>query len=94
MQSSTLSSPRDGVARRSVEQSPPDSQVWQTILKTVRTLHPTLHRVWFDQLTAHELSNGMIQVKTQSLPQLNFLQMQGQQTQVLLLRRRSSPQPP
>ncbi|MGN6626150.1 MAG: chromosomal replication initiator protein DnaA [Tepidisphaeraceae bacterium] len=79
MQSSTLSSPRDGVARRSVEQSPLDSQVWQTILKTVRTLHPTLHRVWFDQLTAHELSNGMIQVKTQSLPQLNFLQMQGQQ---------------
>ena len=79
MQSSILSSPRDGVSRRSSEHSPLDSQLWQSILRNVRTLHPTLHRVWFDQLVAHELSNGMIQVKTQTLPQLNFLQMQGQQ---------------
>ncbi len=79
MQSTILSSPRDGVVRRTVEHSPLESNTWLEILRAVRAQHPSLHRVWFDLLTAHELSNGMIQVKVQSLPQLNFLQMQGQQ---------------
>lgn len=79
MQSATLSAPRDGVVRRSVEHSLLDSHTWHEILRLVRTQHPSLHRVWFDQLVAYELSNGMIQVKSQTLPQLNFLQMQAQQ---------------
>src|SRR5690349_474847 len=79
MQSTLLSAPRDGTVRRSVEHALLDSPTWQEILRLIRSQHPSLNRVWFDQLVAYELSNGMVQVKTQTLPQLNFLQMQCQQ---------------
>lgn len=81
MQSTTLSSPREGVVRRTAADHhlPLESHTWAEILRTVRAQHPDLHRAWFDHLSAHELSNGMIQVKAQSLPQLNYLQMRGQQ---------------
>ncbi len=80
MQSTTLSAPRDGAVRRSVEHALLDSHTWAEVLRIVRSQHPSLHRVWFDLLVAHEYGNGtMIQIKTQTLPQLNFLQMQCQQ---------------
>ena len=79
MQASTLSSSRETVVRRTTESTLLASETWQRIIRTVQTQHPSIHRTWFDQLTAHELSNGMIQVKTQTLPQLNFMQLQAQQ---------------
>ncbi len=80
MQSTTLSAPRDGVVRRSTEHALLESQTWAEILRIVRSQHPSLHRVWFDLLVAYEFGNGtMIQIKTQTLPQLNFVQMQCQQ---------------
>jgi chromosomal replication initiator protein len=91
MSSTTLSSPREGTfARRPgthgvvvsgsvADHVPLDTGIWADILKLVKQQHPSLHRVWFDQLSAYELSNGMIQVKAANMPQLNFLQMQGQQ---------------
>jgi chromosomal replication initiator protein len=80
MQSTTLAAPRDGAVRRSVEHALLDSHTWSEIVRLVRSQHPSLHRVWFDQLVAYEIGNGtMIQIKTQTLPQLNFLQMQCQQ---------------
>jgi chromosomal replication initiator protein len=79
----TLTSPRDNAShsavRRTVELIPLGSEVWQRIIRTVQTQHPSLHRVWFDTLAAYELSNGMIQVKTQNIAQLNFMQLQAQQ---------------
>ena len=91
MPSTTLSSPREGLyARRPgtnghvvsgsvTDHTPLNPDVWAEILKLVKQQHPSLHRVWFDQLAAFELSNGMVQVKALNMPQLNFLQMQGQQ---------------
>jgi chromosomal replication initiator protein len=74
MQSTTLQAPRDGTVRRPVEQALLDSQTWEEMLRLVRNQHPSLNRVWFDQLTAFETGNGMIiQIKAQSLPQYNFL---------------------
>ncbi|MGC4031747.1 MAG: hypothetical protein QM754_08440 [Tepidisphaeraceae bacterium] len=76
----TLTTPRVSASRRVADQPTHlDPEQWQAILGHVRQHHPSMNRVWFDQLVAHELSNGMIQVKTQTLPQLNFMQMQGQQ---------------
>lgn len=71
--------PREALSRRVAEPMQLDSNTWLDILRHIRIHHPSLNRVWFDQLVAHELSNGMIQVKTRNLPELNFLQMQGQQ---------------
>jgi chromosomal replication initiator protein len=79
MQSTIMPSSRDNALRRSAEHTLLDQHTWQEILRVVRTQHPSLNRVWFDQLVAYELTNGMIQVKTPTLPQLNFLQMQCQQ---------------
>ncbi|HEX8322426.1 MAG TPA: chromosomal replication initiator protein DnaA [Tepidisphaeraceae bacterium] len=75
----TLHAQRETPSRRNAESTQLETSLWQSILRHVRVHHPSLNRVWFDQLVAHELSNGMIQVKTATLPQLNFLQMQGQQ---------------
>src|ERR1700743_3676596 len=56
-----------------------DPSVWQQILQTVRANHPSLHRVWFDQMTPRQLTNGVIQVTVSTPAQLNFCQGQCQQ---------------
>jgi chromosomal replication initiator protein len=55
-----------------------DPAVWQRILQEVRNQHPSLNRVWFDQLVPRHLTSGVIQVLVPSLPQLNFCQGQCQ----------------
>ncbi|HLL88433.1 MAG TPA: chromosomal replication initiator protein DnaA, partial [Tepidisphaeraceae bacterium] len=84
----TQSPPRDGlVARRAQESAAPhgpahaafDPTVWQRILQNVRLQHPTLNRVWFDQLQPKQLTNGVIQVTVTTPAQLNFCQSQCQQ---------------
>src|SRR3954447_12111057 len=59
--------------------APLDPGVWQRILTTVRMHHPTLNRVWFDQLVPRQLTPGVIQVTVQTAAQLNFCQGQCQQ---------------
>ncbi|WP_428940412.1 chromosomal replication initiator protein DnaA [Fontivita pretiosa] len=56
-----------------------DPAIWQQILSVVRTQHPSLHRVWFDQLVPRQLTNGVIQVTVATPAQLNFCQSQCQQ---------------
>lgn len=75
MSSTTL---RDS-PRRSNEPAPFDPAAWQRILQVVRQQHPALNRVWFDQLSPRQLTNGVIQVTVQTPAQLNFCQGQCQQ---------------
>jgi chromosomal replication initiator protein len=77
----TTTSPpvREASARRAPETTVFDPAVWQRILQHVRMQHPTLNRVWFDQLRPRQLSNGVIQVTVQTPAQLNFCQHQCQQ---------------
>src|SRR4051812_23100342 len=49
---------------------PLDPAVWQRILTTVRMQHPTLNRVWFDQMAPRQLTNGVIQVTVATPAQL------------------------
>ena len=56
-----------------------DPTVWQRILQNVRLHHPSLNRVWFDQMTPKQLTNGVIQVTVATPAQLNFCQSQCQQ---------------
>src|SRR5438874_731661 len=56
-----------------------DPAVWQRVLTTVRMHHPTLNRVWFDQMVPRQLTNGVIQVTVATPAQLNFCQSQCQQ---------------
>ena len=84
--SMTLQLPRDGrPSREGPSIRPPagapplDPSVWQAVLATVRAQHPTLHRVWFDQMVPRQLTNGVIQVTVQTAAQLNFCQGQCQQ---------------
>src|SRR5882724_749783 len=56
-----------------------DPTVWQQILQAVRANHPSLHRVWFDQMQPRQLTNGVIQVTVATPAQLNFCQSQCQQ---------------
>src|SRR5829696_3384096 len=85
MLTTTSPLPREGGARRaaaaisSAEHSAFDPAAWQRILTTVRTQHPTLNRVWFDQLVPRQLTPGVIQVTVQTAAQLNFCQGQCQQ---------------
>src|SRR6187399_3212321 len=83
-------SPREaGVSRRaaavagtsSVAAEPPafDPAAWQRVLHVVRMQHPTLNRVWFDQMAPKQLTNGVIQVTVATPAQLNFCQGQCQQ---------------
>ena len=58
---------------------PLDPSLWQRILTTVRMQHPTLNRVWFDQMVPRQLTNGVIQVTVPTPAQLNFCQGQCQQ---------------
>jgi len=76
----TIQSPitRDISARRAPD-SIFDPTLWQQILQSVRNQHPSLNRVWFDQLTPRQLTNGVIQVTVSTQAQLNFCQGQCQQ---------------
>jgi chromosomal replication initiator protein len=65
--------------RRANDPSPLDGSVWQQILGAVRTQHPSLNRVWFDQMVPRQLTNGVIQVTVATPAQLHFCQGQCQQ---------------
>src|SRR5437762_13809921 len=56
-----------------------DPTLWQRILQNVRHHHPSLNRVWFDQMSPRQLTNGVIQVTVATPAQLNFCQSQCQQ---------------
>src|SRR5206468_9546258 len=56
-----------------------DPTAWQRILQNVRLNHPSLNRVWFDQMVPRQLTNGVIQVTVATPAQLNFCQNQCQQ---------------
>jgi chromosomal replication initiator protein len=71
--------PGSTLPRRSLDIPALDAGLWQRILGHVRKAHPSLVRNWFDLLTAVRLSNGTIQVKTQTYAQLHFCQTQCQQ---------------
>jgi len=66
-------------ARRPPEPVALDPQQWERILQIVRLQHPTLNRVWFDQMQPRQLTNGVIQVTVATSAQLNFCQSQCQQ---------------
>src|SRR5436189_1682438 len=66
-------------ARRAAENTVLDPTAWQRILQNVRLNHPSLNRVWFDQLIPRQLTNGVIQVTVATPAQLNFCQSQCQQ---------------
>ena len=65
-------------ARRPQEFVPLDPSIWQGVLRSVRNQHPSLHRVWFDQMVSRQLTNGVIQVTVPTPAQLNFCQSQCQ----------------
>ena len=72
-------SPRTASVRRALDVSTFDPSLWQRMLQIVRTQHPSLNRVWFDQLEPRNLTNGVIQVSVATAAQLNFCQAQCQQ---------------
>ncbi|HWE94967.1 MAG TPA: chromosomal replication initiator protein DnaA [Tepidisphaeraceae bacterium] len=65
--------------RRAPEPTGLDPTVWQQVLQQVRAQHPSLNRVWFDEMTPRQLTNGVIQVTVGTPAQLNFCQSQCQQ---------------
>jgi chromosomal replication initiator protein len=82
--SMTTTSPRETVGRATVPSSRRpneglDGAVWQNILQSVRNHHPSLNRVWFDQMVPRQLTNGVIQATVATPAQLNFCQSQCQQ---------------
>src|SRR5688572_27964998 len=78
MMTHTPPPPREAPARRA-DAPVVDPAIWQQILHTVRLQHPSLNRVWFDQLVARHLTNGVIQVTVTKPAELNFCQSQCQQ---------------
>ena len=70
--------PRD-TARRGPEPAALEPSLWQRILQHVRAQHPGLNRMWFDEMIARQLTNGVIQVTVATPAQLNFCQGQCQQ---------------
>src|SRR5271154_6143552 len=56
-----------------------DPAIWQRMLQHVRSQHPSLNRVWFDEMSPRQLTNGIIQVTVATPAQLNFCQSQCQQ---------------
>src|SRR5438105_12043057 len=56
-----------------------DPGAWQRMLQSVRNQHPSLNRVWFDEMVPRQLTNGVIQVTVATPAQLNFCQHQCQQ---------------
>src|SRR5215467_14527425 len=75
----THSPQRETIHRRAPEAPSLDASIWQKILQAVRAQHPSLNRVWFDQLSPRQLTNGVIQVTVATPAQLNFCQSQCQQ---------------
>src|SRR4051812_43021187 len=65
--------------RRAASEILVDPTTWQRILTQVRLAHPSLNRVWFDQMAPRQLTNGVIQVTVATPAQLNFCQSQCQQ---------------
>src|SRR5213596_3104727 len=76
-----MPAPREAAVRRANPSEPPvfDPTAWQKILASVRAQHPSLNRVWFDQMMPRQLTNGVIQVTVPTPAQLNFCQSQCQQ---------------
>ena len=72
-------SPREATVHRRAQDAALDPSVWNQILQSVRTQHPSLNRTWFDQLVPRQLTNGVIQVTVLTPAQLNFCQSQCQQ---------------
>jgi chromosomal replication initiator protein len=70
---------RPSVSGRRSTESLLDPIAWREILQAVRAHHPSLHRVWFDQMMPRQLNNGVIQVTVANSAQLNFCQSQCQQ---------------
>jgi chromosomal replication initiator protein len=71
-------SPREAPLRRAAEPLPVDPGTWRQVLQAIRAQHPALHRLWFDEMTPRQLTNGVIQVKVNTQAQLNFCQTQCQ----------------
>jgi chromosomal replication initiator protein len=69
---------REANVRRAPENSSFDPAAWRQILDTVRLQHPSLHRIWFDQMVPRQLTNGVVQVTVATPAQLNFCQSQCQ----------------
>jgi chromosomal replication initiator protein len=69
---------RESLPHRAPEAPSLDPAIWQRILRTVGSQHPSLNRIWFDQLVPRQLTNGVIQVTVASAAQLNFCQSQCQ----------------
>ena len=78
MTTTQIQPPREAI-RRAPEGTGLDPALWNQILSQVRASHPTLNRVWFDEMTPRQLTNGVIQVTVGSPGQLNFCQGQCQQ---------------
>src|SRR3954452_8669018 len=75
----THTPPLRDATRRVQEPIGLDPAIWNQILQQVRGQHPALHRVWFDEMTPRQLTNGVIQVTVGTPAQLNFCQGQCQQ---------------
>ena len=75
----TTQLPREAPLRRALEALSLDPATWERILLIVRTQHPSLNRVWFDQMKPRQLSNGVIQVSVPTPAQMSFCQGQCQQ---------------
>ena len=72
--------PREASIRRAPDDTAVfDPSLWQRILTTVRAQHPSLNRVWFDQMIARQLTNGVVQVTVPTPAQLGFCQNTCQQ---------------
>lgn len=70
---------REPPVRRAIEPPALETGTWQKILDAVRAQHPSLNRVWFDQMSPKQLTHGVIQVTVATPAQLNFCQSQCQQ---------------
>ena len=69
--------PREAL-RRAPEPAALDAAVWQRMLGQVRIHHPGLNRVWFDEMVARQLTNGVIQGRVATPAQLYVSQGQCQ----------------
>jgi len=72
-------SPSQREAARRASEASFDAAVWQRILQSVRSQHPSVNRTWFDEMSPRQLTNGVIQVTVATPAQLNFCQGQCQQ---------------
>ena len=70
---------RETSARKASSDPVLDPALWRQLLDHVRLHHPTLNRLWFDQMQPRQLSGGVIQVMVGNAAQVNFCQNQCQQ---------------